>query len=265
MKTCPKCGTRYSDDTLSYCLQDGAALLGPVTDTPTVVLGETETFVPGRDAVRAPIGDLSTNRLDQSQVTHAPQPAAEKKGSKVALAVVVTAVGMLLLFGVIGLAAFVYFRNLQQAGLQNTNISLPVNNKVANANSSPSPPPIASPSRAATSEPRSTPYPSPKVDNDLPPPPDTVPYPATTRLQFGRGAVSTTFGALINPGDNRSLVLACRAGQSLTANVTSQRGCVTIEGGGSSLRTTTSSGDNYITLSNNCSSIIKFTIRITVI
>jgi hypothetical protein len=172
---------------------------------------------------------------------------------------------MLVLFGVIGLAAVVYFRNAQQGGVQNTNISVPVNNRVATANSSPAPPPTASASRAATSPPRSTPYPSPTADSDLPPPPDTVPYPATTRLQFGRGAVSTTFGALINPGDNRSLVLACRSGQSLSAKVTSQRGCVTIEGGGSSLQTTTSGGDNYITLSNNCSTIVKFTITVTVI
>ena len=46
MKICPQCRTRYQDDTLSFCLDDGTPLVaGPQSDTPTVVLGETETYV----------------------------------------------------------------------------------------------------------------------------------------------------------------------------------------------------------------------------
>src|ERR1051325_6980190 len=100
MKKCPQCGTQYSDVTLSFCLQDGTPLVAvPQTDTPTVVLGETETVVPGRNAIRVPIDDSQTSGWGQSQVTRV-APSPERKGSNTALAVVLTAAGMLVIFAV---------------------------------------------------------------------------------------------------------------------------------------------------------------------
>src|SRR5438552_19014995 len=70
MKKCPQCGTQYSDITLSFCLQDGTPLVvAPQTDTPTVVLGETETVVPRRGAIRVPIDDSQPSGWGQIHVT----------------------------------------------------------------------------------------------------------------------------------------------------------------------------------------------------
>lgn len=44
MNSCPTCGTQYTDQTLSYCLQDGTPLTkAGAADTPTVLILETET------------------------------------------------------------------------------------------------------------------------------------------------------------------------------------------------------------------------------
>ncbi len=265
MKICPSCKTQYSDDTLQFCLQDGT----PLTwmgghETPTVVIAETETVVPrgGQGRVNIPIGDPNPSAWQPSQVTRVATAVPEKKGSNTVLAVGLTAIGMLVLFGIIGVAAIVFFRNAQQAGVPNVNISPNANIVSPNIsyNSTPTPHATASPVRTSTPfTPTSTP----------PPPPTPSPvlsrYPSTSRLKFGRGSYSTSFSGDINPGDSRSLVLACRAGQSLSANVSSSSGCVQLRGGGSSLRTTTNRGDNYISVTNNCSSVVHFSVSITII
>ena len=94
MKKCPACGTQYSDDTLLYCLQDGTSLESVfITETPTVVLDEVET---------AP----------RAARVNTPSPAGERRSS-VPIAVVVTAFAMLLLFGVAGLAAWMFLKSKQ--------------------------------------------------------------------------------------------------------------------------------------------------------
>ncbi len=266
MKTCPACKTQYPDDTLQFCLQDGTPLMWlERPETPTVVLGETETVVsrgePGR--VNIPVNQPNSSAGQPSQVTRVATAMPEKKRSYTALAVLLTAMGMLVLFGIVGLAALVLWKNSQQASIGNTanNTNLPV--RGANTNNSPNPTPT---STRATSTPVSTPTVTP-VSTPLPPPPppQLKSYPATTRLKFGRGTFSTSFGGDLNPSGTRSLVLACRSGQSLSANVSSGGGCVTFRGGGGSMRVLTNSGDNYLTLVNSCSSVVHFSVSITVI
>ncbi len=255
MKKCPQCGTQYSDVTLSFCLQDGTPLVvEPAADTPTVVLGETAT------RVRVPVGGEESDPWGKSQATQVAPPRPAKKGNT-ALAVGLTAVGMLVLFGIIGLAAFLLLRNSRQTAtniVPNTNITKPN----LNYNSDPSPYVATSPMVKAS--PAQTVAPPPER-TPAPPPPALASYPSTKRLVFGRGAYSTSFSGEVNPGDTRSLVLGCRYGQSLSATVSSGGDCVTIRGGGTSLRTTTNSGDNYVTLTNRCSSVAHFTVSISVI
>src|SRR5436190_10623468 len=263
MKKCPQCGTQYSDVTLSFCLQDGTPLIvAPQTDTPTVVLGEEEAVAARRDAVRIPVGDPQSDAWGQSQVTHVASPQSEKKGSKMALAIGLTVAGMLLLFGIIGIAAIVFLRNAQHATLENVNIRPNTNIGVPNANFA-SPYTTLSPVPSPAITPINSPRPSPIA---TPPPPPTVlsSYPSTTRLKFSRGSYSTSFSGDVNPGDTRSLVLSCRSGQSLSANI-SGSGCVNIRGGGSSFRTTTRGGDNYVTIVSTCSTVARFTVTISVI
>lgn len=268
MKNCPACKTQYSDDTLQFCLQDGTPLIWmDAPETATVVLGETETVVSrgGQRRVSVPVGEPNSSSWQPSQVTHVATAIPQKKGSNTLIAVAVTAIGMIVLFGVIGVAAIVFLQNRQQAGVQNINVSPNTNVFSPNTgyNSNPTPYATTSPVRTSTPDtPASTPQPTPAR---TPPPLVLRSYPSSTRLKFGRGAYSTSFSGEINPGDSRSLVLACRSGQTLSANVSSGGGCVQFRGGGSSLRTTTNRGDNYISVTNNCSSVVRFNVSVTVI
>ena len=93
MKICPSCKTQYSDDTLSFCLQDGTPLAaGFSSDTPTVVLGETETVAARRgDRVNVHVGDSGSSAWQQSQVTHVATQRPERQGSNTPIAVAATA------------------------------------------------------------------------------------------------------------------------------------------------------------------------------
>lgn len=263
MKQCPTCQSQYADETLSFCLQDGTPLVDVVpSDTPTVVLGETETFV-----ARGPQPG-SSHAWQPSEVTRVQsfeQPVPQKSSSKTVLAVILTALGMLVVFGMIGVAALLYMNSGGKTTVSNanTNVVLPTvnlnSNSSLNANL-----PAGTPVRPSPT-PESSPRPSPKPTVDEPPPRDLARYPSTTRLRFARGAYTTSFSGDLNPGDQRSLVLACRAGQSLSASISGGASCVSIRGGGSSYRTTTRGGDNYVTVTNRCSEGTRFSISITVI
>lgn len=261
-----------------FCLQDGTSLVaaGP-PETQTLVLGEIETAV-GQglpDRVTIPIDDTRSYAWQESQVTHTAS-ASDKKGSNTLLAVGLTVVGMLILFGVVAIAGILLLQNRQQAGpqnIQNIDVAKNINTLSGDSNVVPDRQTATLPRTLPSATPVRTPVivaPTPVPKPPVVMPPDVPPtklssYPSTTRLRFARGAVSTSFSGDVNPGDGRSLVLACRPGQSLSARVSSPGGCVQIRGGGASLRTTTVGGDNYIGVTNNCSSVVRFSISITII
>ena len=272
MKSCPACKTQYSDDTLQFCLQDGTRLIWPETPgTPTVVLGEAETIVArgGPEPGTIPVNDPNSVAWQQSQVTHAASLTPEKKGSRTAIALMLTALGLLVLFGIVALAVLVFWRNSQQVLVDNANSNVNLRGGTANSNDNAVPTPKYTPyatttSTRTTSTPGSTPTGVP-ISTPFPVPPVLKSYPSTTRLKFTRGNYSTSFAGDLNPSASRSLVLACRSGQSLSANISSGGGCVTMRGGGTSMRIMTSSGDNYLTITNSCSSVVHFSVSITVI
>lgn len=257
MKICPACQARYGDDTLSFCLNDGAQLVqGPQADTPTVVLGETETFV-----ARGSQG--SPHAFQPSEVTRVQSFEQPNKSSNVALIVALTAGGMLLLFGVIGIAAWMLLRDTGGPLVANTNTNLVKPTPNLNSNFNSSTPNANTPTRPSPSPSPEEPKPSPRPTIEEPR--ELARYPSTTRLKFARGAYTTSFSGDLNPGDNRSMVLACRAGQSLSASVSGGGGCVSIRGGGSTYRTVTSGGDNYVTVTSRCSQTVRFSVSITII
>lgn len=155
MKTCPACRTQYSDDTLQFCLQDGTPLVGgPSGETPTVVLGETETVVTsGRGS--------APTAWPQSQVTHVATGVLEPKRPNTAIAVVATICGMLVLFGIIGAAVWIFLLDPGRQVAQNSNAN--VTGGVAN-NTAPGT--KASPATNSASSPVRT------VDPPSPPPVD---------------------------------------------------------------------------------------------
>lgn len=114
---------------------------GPQTDTPTVVMGETETFVAR--------SSYPSNTPAPSEVTRVQTLEQPKTGSNTALAVVLTAGGMLLLFIAIGIAAWLYSRNSGSAvanansytppTILNTNLSVSTPSANTSVQSSPVP------------------------------------------------------------------------------------------------------------------------------
>ncbi len=74
MKRCPDCGRDYNDDSLSFCLDDGAELLfGPKSfdEPPTAILHETD--VPGEAATRAQIHTTEQTAVLPSGVAEVPK------------------------------------------------------------------------------------------------------------------------------------------------------------------------------------------------
>lgn len=116
MMICPHCSARYDDDTLRFCLEDGTPLVaGPVAGAPTVAFGDIETVVSPRDR-SGPTWD--TGRV--SQFAPPPQPPVRKSGT--GLAVLLTVLGMLVIFGIVGAGAWMYLKD--RRGERNTNSSL---------------------------------------------------------------------------------------------------------------------------------------------
>lgn len=147
MKRCPSCNTQYTDITLLFCLQDGTPLVdGPQAETPTVVLNETETVVArsGHDRMQIPVSDPNAAAWQQSQVTHVASLQPEKKGSNTAIAVAVTAVVMFIVFGTLGIGAWLFLRNGQGEVAKNTGDLSNVSNQNLGFNTSPIPTPQSS-------------------------------------------------------------------------------------------------------------------------
>lgn len=152
MKYCPQCQTTYTDDLLKYCLKDGAPL-GEVfgSQTPNAASGDDERTVASIrqvEPIRIPVQHNPPVEMPpvQSQpVQYAPpsrQPvespvvAMQPNGgkSKTGWTVGLTILGTLLLLGIGGIAAMLYFRNQEpQVAVANANKSSNAN-RPANAN-----------------------------------------------------------------------------------------------------------------------------------
>ncbi len=235
MKRCPTCNQQFADE-YDFCLEDG---------TPLVSAG-----------MRISYGDETPTVVAQRVP---PQPTAQKSSVPV-LMWLLPVLGLVL--GAMAFGGFYAVSKLAGGSSNNkANLTTPTPNIFSN-NGSPTPTPSSSPTSSPSSS--VTPQPSP-----TPRPTDTPParssYPSTTRLNFARGAYSTSYGGDLNANDSRSLVLACSYGQRLTASVSSSDNCVTFSSGGTSYSATTTGGDNYIRLSNRCGSLSRFRITVTIV
>jgi flagellar basal body-associated protein FliL len=168
MKICPTCQTRYTDDTLQFCLQDGAALLkgdDEPTSMPTVAFNsEQETVVKKRPGEK--IGfDLQNSKETQNwqpTTTGADAFPPSPKKSNVGLIVALTALMTLLVLGAGGLGAWLYFKDKTEiADDPNAKNPSPANSLTnKNANAAPN----ASPDKTPTVRP--TPEKTPLPDFD---------------------------------------------------------------------------------------------------
>ncbi len=257
MKTCPKCNTQYTDDTLSFCLNDGTPLTGAATDTPTVVFNESETVVRSSGA-----------DWQQSQATHyipqqhiPPQQPPTSGGKSSMLVVAIAALALLAVVGVAAVGGFIYYNSSgKNAGLTNANSSptpsrTPETNKPSpTATATPTPTPaVSSPTPSASATPGST--------TSI----DKAPTNFTSkRFEFPKGAFSSNISDSLDVGEQRTYLVACRAGQTMNTKVERGLPCITYSNGGSALRWTTFSGDNKVTIKNNCEQRSGFVVSVSV-
>ncbi len=87
--------------------------------------------------------------------------------------------------------------------------------------------------------------------------------PAQTRIRFSRGSTSASVSGTLRSHGTKTYVLGARAGQRLTANVSSRGGCVTFNGG-SSVSMITDSGSNYLDISNECRGSVRYTLTVSI-
>ena len=118
MKQCPACGSTFTDDTLLYCLADGAKLVDHEAEQETVVrsAGSTEKTEKMNWQPTLPAGAQTGS--DSSSV------AVSTKGLKIMLIVALLGVGAIAVLGVLGLMYF----NTSFGGLganRNRNIPTP--------------------------------------------------------------------------------------------------------------------------------------------
>jgi len=115
MKQCPQCRTTYTDDSLHYCLADGRELFQ--------IDAEPETIAARRDEkVRVDI--------DRAGSTAVPVTATSKPQSSSALKIiaVITLVGLLIIVGVGGIGALVYFGTKNNSANTDRNVAVNTSN-----------------------------------------------------------------------------------------------------------------------------------------
>lgn len=170
MKLCPLCGSKYSDDSLAFCLQDGSPLADESAGSsgePTAVLHDAETIASGRDSGRI---DVEVTRDEDERETQERVPRAIPESTLVrrpgtVWTVLATVAVMLVLFGILGSAGLIYYFSREEdrtsAG-SNSESELPLGD-------TPTPAPSSSATAAsrASPSPTATPEPSPTADENF--------------------------------------------------------------------------------------------------
>jgi len=87
---------------------------------------------------------------------------------------------------------------------------------------------------------------------------------AQTRIRFARGRTSASVTSTIGRNSQRKFILAARAGQTLSANVSSRNGCVVLGNQATTESYSTDRGDNWIDIFNNCGSATTFTLTVSI-
>lgn len=139
MKICPHCQNRYTDDTLKFCLQDGAALIDDESQTsmPTVALNEEQATVVRNRPNEQINFDLQNslspqNRQYQTSGETANYPTEPKKSN--AGLIVLTTILATLLIAAVGIAAWLYLGSKKNTA-ENINVKIS-NAEIASQNDS---------------------------------------------------------------------------------------------------------------------------------
>lgn len=162
MKLCPKCRSQYTDDTLTFCLQDGTPLVSESEEDggePTVAFSEIDTVESGRGEGRIGIDIPRDDDGPETQLRAPARVTAAEPVSRPGLLRTTLFAGAILftLLLIAGTIALVVYFN-QNGAAFNTAGRLPANIELgSNDDISASP----SPTPESTITPESTPSPSP--------------------------------------------------------------------------------------------------------
>ncbi len=164
MKVCPTCQSRYTDETLQFCLQDGAHLVSDESpgSMPTVAFNEEETVVKAKQVENLSADSQYSQQTQNRQTIGAAHYQPETKKSNTVLIVITTILATIFIFGAMGIGAWFYFANKTEIP-QNTNVknSFPENSvKNLNENSSVFPPSNAN--ETANAKPTASATPAPR-------------------------------------------------------------------------------------------------------
>lgn len=126
MKVCPHCKTQYSDVTLNFCLQDGTPLTDArLSDLATIAMTEVETVAAQSEASRLNFPERESRTYSERSAI---QPGTTpNKGSSTKWAVALTAIGMLVIGGIVALSAWIYLQKNQNKTVKNTDVSRVLN------------------------------------------------------------------------------------------------------------------------------------------
>lgn len=120
MKQCPNCKTTYTDETLVYCLTDGAPLtpLSPSGENTVSMPASEETIAFGRNPMRVNLPGSGENESVNTVISPASPPAqpppamiTERRGVSPAIVVVLAGLLLLVLIGFGALAAYVFLKS----------------------------------------------------------------------------------------------------------------------------------------------------------
>ena len=139
MKYCPTCQTRYTDETLRFCLQDGSPLT-EIADSdsnmPTVAFDSEETIMASRqvEPIRVELPGLERHSQPPTQDRIPVAAPVETKKSNTAIIVLLTALVTLLLLGGGAIGAWLFMKNRKTEVAANVS-NAPKTNRPTNANS----------------------------------------------------------------------------------------------------------------------------------
>lgn len=227
MKRCPNCDQIFGDEN-DYCLDDGTPLRADTA---------WQGFVPSQSS-----GEMPTQYIRQ------PTPAAAS--SKWLYLII----GILSATVIGGGLFFILQKQGDEAADAKTGTRANIHSEDTAANN-------VTPKRAdaGAAENRAT---TPIIPVSTPPPRPRV---STRRVRFARGAIAASVSGSLPAGDVRNYILACRAGQQLTATLSASRECLQFQNGSTVFQSFTRKGDNTVTIINRCESVANYTLEITVI
>lgn len=135
MKVCPQCRTKYTDDGLKFCLQDGTPLVNaPGQYSSPEFNTESETVISPKRVEPIRFDPPSSYRNNQAN-WETNQPVVverEPKKSNTPMIIALSILGTLLILGLGGAGAWMYFNDRKNVAVANTN-SVNTSNRPGNS------------------------------------------------------------------------------------------------------------------------------------